>query len=112
MSGTSRRIESDGSWFLAWLSQARDQAGEQPGFLEKETGGQQNPRPGRESDIPSRGLARVADLGARVAKVKGETSNLEHRTSNFECGQAGAADSAVTDIKLKNPSADDADARR
>ena len=27
-----------------------------------------------------------------LPKLRGETSNLEHRTSNFECGQAGAAD--------------------
>ena len=45
-----------------------------------------------EPDVAPGRVEGGADLGARVAKVKGETSNLEHRTSNFECGQAGAAD--------------------
>ena len=45
-----------------------------------------------EPDVAPGRVEGGADLGARVAKVKGETSNLEHRTSNFECGQAGATD--------------------
>jgi hypothetical protein len=57
--------------FLAWLSQACHQTGEQSCILEKETGGEQNPRPGREPDVAAGGVEGGADLGARFTKAKG-----------------------------------------
>ena len=52
-----------GRLLLAWLSPARDQAGKQPCFLEKETGREQNPRPAGEPDVAPLRLARHSNLG-------------------------------------------------
>jgi hypothetical protein len=56
--------------FLAWLSQARDQAGKQPRLLEKETGWQQNPRPGGESRLAAGGVEGHSNLGTRVKQMR------------------------------------------
>jgi hypothetical protein len=59
--GAARTVR--GWLLLAWLSLARDQAGEQPDILEKETGRQQNPRPHGESNLAQGRLAGATDLG-------------------------------------------------
>ena len=97
-----------GRLFLAWMPQARDVAREPGGLVAAQDRGQPSPRPAGDADIAEGGVEGGADLGTPTSKSKGqrpkaevwernaegqETSNIEHRTSNFECGQAGAEDS-------------------
>jgi hypothetical protein len=59
--GAARTVR--GRLFLAWLSQARDQAGQQSRILAAQTGGKQKTGCAGNADVAARALARHSNLG-------------------------------------------------